>query len=144
VVLMFTGDGMSDFLLGCTYAAGVLSSGTAFTSRGLTLDMGNDVQFIPTLNGESVDIVNRDASGQMTLDLTAAQEVTMIGEIDANTTTSIGFTVGTTTGYKVMMFVAAAQRINPKYTDVSGRLMLGMDLRVVPVSGNDELTIICL
>ena len=57
--------------------------------------------------------------------------------------TSIGMTIGSTTGYKVMIFCPYVQRINPKYEDVSGRAHLSFDLRVVPgPTGNDEVKII--
>lgn len=142
--VVVTDANVGDFKLGATYAAGVLSDGTDHVSRGLTFNLNNDNKYIPTLGGESVDIVDRAATGKMTLDLSAAQEVSMKADIDANTLTSIGMTLGATAGYKIMVFLPAAQRVTPKYEDVDGRLMLGMDLRLVPSAGNDEVRIILL
>jgi len=139
--IVVTDDTVQNFLLGCSYSAGALSGGTAYVSRGLTFDVANDVQFIPTLNGESADIVGRDPGGQMTLDLDAAGEVSMLSDIDANTLTSLGMELGSVAGKTFIVYAPKVQRINPKHEDVSGRVMLGMDLRITPDSGNDELTI---
>lgn len=135
---------VSQFLLGCTYATGALSAGTAYTSRGLTFNLGADVKYIPTLGGQSVDITDRAATGHMTLDLDAAAEVTMKTAIDANTLTSIGMVLGATTGYKTLVYLPTVQRTNPKYEDVEGRVMLGMDLRLTPSAGNDEIKVVML
>jgi len=142
--LAVTEANVNTFLLGCTYAAGVLSAGTSYVSRGLEFSLGADTKYIPTLGGESADIIDRQATGKITLDLAAADEVTMKTAIDANTLTSIGMTLGTTAGYKTMVFLPTCQRINPKTEDVDGRAMMAMDLRLVPSSGNDEIRIIML
>lgn len=142
--LVVTESNTGDFLLGCTYASGALSSGTSYVSRGLKVSLGADARFTPTLGGETVEIVDRATTGSMTLDLTAAQEVAMKAAIDANTLTSVGFLHGTTEGYKALFYAPAVQRINPKHEDVNGLAMLAMDLRFTPSSGNDELRIVLL
>lgn len=141
--LVITEANVAEFLLGCTYATGAFTGGSAAYSRGLSLNLGNDVQHIPTLGAEGVDIVSRATTGSLTLDLAAAAEVTAMTAVEANTTTSIGMTLGATGGSIVRVFVPYAQRINPKYEDVSGRAHVSFDLRCVPGStGNDEVRII--
>lgn len=135
---------VSSFLLGCTYALGVLTGGTPQTSRGLSFNLGADVKYIPTLGGQSVDIVNRDATGKMTLDLAAIDEVAMKTAIDANTLTSVGMVLGAVAGLQVMLFLPTCQRINPKTEDVDGKAMMAMDLRLTPLVGNDEIRLILL
>lgn len=142
--LAITDPNAGDILLGCTYSAGALSGGTTYASRGLQANLGNTVSHIPLLGGDTVEISNREASGSLELDLTAANEVTFQTAISANTLTSLGFTLGTTAGYKVIVYAPAVQRINPKHTDVDGSLLIGMDLRLTPSSGNDELRIVAL
>jgi len=140
-----TAANSDDFLIGnVTYAAGVLSGGTASCTRGMNISLGNDYKHVPTLCGESVDITGREITGSMVIDLAAAAEVTEITAINANTTTAIGWTLGTVAGYKVMIYAPAVQRINPKYEDVDGRAMLSVDLRFLPSAGNDELKLIML
>lgn len=141
--VVVTEANVATFNLGCTYAAGVFSGGAEVCSRGLSVNMGNDVQHIPTLGCEGVDIVSGSATGSLSLDLSAADEVTAYTAVEANTLTSIGMTIGSTTGYKVMIFCPYVQRVNPKYEDVSGRAHVSFDLRVVPgPTGNDEIKII--
>lgn len=141
--LVITEANVAEFLMGCTYATGAFTGGAAVCSRGLTLNAGNDVQYIPTLGCEGVDIVSRAATGSLSLDLAAAAEVTAMAAVEANTLTSIGMTLGASAGYISRIFVPYAQRTNPKYEDVSGRAHVSFDLRCVPgATGNDEIKII--
>ena len=141
--LVVTEANVADFLMGCTYATGAFTGGAAVCSRGLTLNAGNDVQYIPTLGCEGVDIVSRAATGALSLDLAAAAEVAAMTAVEANTLSSIGMTLGASAGYITRIFVPYAQRTNPKYEDVSGRAHVSFDLRCVPgATGNDEIKII--
>jgi hypothetical protein len=133
-----------DVTVGCTYATSALTGGTIYPSRGLELALGNKVAYTGLLGGESIDITDRAATGKIVLDLTAAQEVTFMGTVKANTVQSLGFVHGTTAGLKVLVHAPAVQLINPSKQDVNGRRLIGYDLRLVPVSGNDELRIVAL
>lgn len=141
--LVITDQNSGDIKLGGTYSAGAITGGTVSPSRGLTLDAGNNVQFIPLLGGQSVNITQRESTGAMQLDLTAVQLVTAISDIDANTTTSLSLEHGTTAGGKIIVFAPAVQRINPRHVDFNGNAHLGTDLRLLPSAGNDELRIVC-
>jgi len=133
-----------DILLGCTYSIGALSGGTAYPSKGLDLSMGNAVNHIPLLGGESVDITNRDVTGKLALDLSAANDVAFMATVKANTLQTLGWSHGSGAGYQMMIFAPAVQIINPKYEDTNGRAMNAYDLRLTPSAGNDELRIIAL
>ena len=50
-------------------------------------------------------------------------------------------THGTAAGNKVQVTSSGVQLANPRYSDQDGVQMLQMDIRFVPTSGNDELTI---
>ena len=141
---VITDANTSDLTFGCTYSAGALSGGTAYPSRGINIDMGNEVNFTPLLGGETVELTQRAATGSVELDLTAANEVTFMGNVLANTTQSIGFTHGSGDGYTVLVHAPAVQLINPSKADFNGKRLIGFDLRLVPSSGNDELRICCL
>jgi hypothetical protein len=131
--------------LGATYSAGALSGGTDFCSRGLMLNLGNEVQYSSMLGPcTGVDIPNRASTGSLQLDLDAAAEVAAYSAISANTLTSVGLVHGTAAGAKVLVFAPSVQRINPTQQDFNGRIQIGMDLRVLPVAGNDELRIVAL
>jgi len=142
--LVITDPNTADVLLGCTYAAGALSAGTAYPSQGLTLDLGNTVHYTPLLGGQSVDITDRVTVGTISTELTAAQEVAMMASVKNNTLQSIGLVHGTAAGAKVMVFAPAVQMINPKKGNLNGRRLNDYDLRFTPMSGNDELRIVVL
>lgn len=134
----------ADVTLGATYTAATptLTGGTGYPSQGLTIDLANAVNYTPLLGGEIVDITNRAPTGSLSLDLTAANEVTFMGDVLANNTQSLGLMHGTAAGGKVMVFAPKVQLINPQKIDVNGKLMIGFDVRLVPSSGNDELKIV--
>lgn len=137
-----TDTNTADILLGCTYSSGTLSGGTAYPSKGLSAKLGNSVDFIAMVGGESIDITDRQATAALTLDLTAAQEVALVDKVLNNTATSIGLTHGTTAGYKVTVFTPSVQLLSPKKEDQNGRRMIGLDGRLLPVAGNDELRLV--
>jgi len=141
--IVVTDPNTGDVKFGSTYAAGVVTAGTSYTSQGLQLDLGNGVQYTPLLGGEYIDITSRTVTGTIALDLTAAQEVTFMGSVKANTTQSMSLEHGTAAGSIVGVYMAATQLINPSKTDANGRRLIGFDLRSVPVAGNDDLIIYC-
>lgn len=140
--LAITDPNTGDLLFGCTYSAAALSGGTAYPSKGLQLDMGNKVAYTPMLGGEAVDTTDREISGSVDLDLTAAQEVSFMASVLANTTQSLGLQHGTTAGNKIIVHMPVVQCINPKKSDMNGRRLIGYDLRVMPSSGNDDIRIV--
>jgi hypothetical protein len=133
-----------DINLGATYTAGTLSSGTAYPSRGLAINLGNTIARKAILGGQSVSITQRDVTGSCQLELSAAQEATFRTDINANTTTTLGFTHSTGAGVGIILHAPRVQRIDPSDVDYEGELHTGLNLRFVPSSGNDELRIVCL
>lgn len=133
-----------DLTFGGTYSAGAISGGTAYPSRGLSINMGNVANFTPLVGGETIDMSDRAASGHVDLDLTAAQEVSFMAEVKANTLTSMSMLHGLTAGYKTLIYAPGVQKINPTKQEVNGKRLCGYDLRVTPVAGNDELRIVFL
>lgn len=141
---MVTKANVTDILLGCTYAAGALTGGTSYNSTGLELDWGNQVAFAPMLSTEQVVMTDRDITGSLSLDLTAAQEVTLYAAVKANTTQSMGFVIGNTLGNKILLHAPAVQLMSPKKEEFNGMRLIGFDLCLNPVAGNDELRIVSL
>ena len=131
-----------DITLGATYSLGALSGGTVYPSTGLEINLGNTVAYTPLLSSEQVDITQRETTGSVELDLTAAQEVAFMSSVKSNTTQSLAFTIGTTSGNKIIIFAPNVQMVSPKKVDQNGRRLIGFDLRLLPTtsgSGNDEL-----
>jgi hypothetical protein len=133
-----------DITLGGTYAAGALSGGTVYNSTGLELNFGNVVNFSAMLSTETVDISDRQSTATLELELTAAQEVALMASVKANETQALGFTIGTAAGNKVLVFAPAIQLTNPRKSELNGKRLIGFDLRLVPVNGNDEWRIVVL
>ncbi|MCV2365533.1 hypothetical protein LNV23_18955 [Paucibacter sp. DJ1R-11] len=131
-----------DITLGCTYATGALSGGSVVPSTGIELDLGNSVNFVALLSNERIDITDRQVSGHVDLDLTAAQEVSYMATVKANNTQGLGLTIGTAAGNKIILFAPAVQLINPTKQELNGSRLVGFDCRFVPVSGNDEVRLI--
>lgn len=133
-----------DITLGAVYAAGALTGGTLYNSTGLELNFGNVVNFSPMLSTETVDISDRQSTATIELELTAAQEAALMVDVKANVTQSLGFTIGTATGNKVLIFAPSAQLTNPRKSELNGKRLIGFDVRAVPVNGNDEWRFVCL
>jgi hypothetical protein len=130
-----------DLTMGGTYAASVVTGGTVYTSRGLSLDLGNAVSFTPLLGGEFVDITAREVTGAVQLDLTPAQEVAFMTAVKSNTMQSMSLQHGVGAGNIVGLHMAATQLINPSKQEINGRRLIGFDVRSVPAVGNDDLII---
>ncbi len=144
--LAVTDPNTGDLTFGCTYTAATptLTGGTSYPSQGLELMLGNDVQHVPQLGGERIDIVNREVTGKVVLDVTAAQFVTLMSTVKTNALQSMGLMHGTAAGGKILLFMPAVQFINPTVVDVGGRAMMGLDFRALPsaAAGNDELKLV--
>lgn len=134
-----------DINLGCTYSAGALASGTVYPSRGLSVNLNNTVSRKALLGGQAVQISNRDVQGQTQLDLTAAQEVSFLTDINANTNTTLGFTHSTGAGVGIILHAPQVQRVDPSDTEYEGDVHMAQNLRFTPTTaGNDELRLVCL
>lgn len=130
---------------GATYAAGALTGGATFKSRGLELALGNQIGYLGLLGGEEIDLTNRDVSGKVLLSLTAAEEVAKIAEIKATATQSVALRHGTQAGGKLLVFMPEVQLKNLGKEALNGRRMIGFDLKALPTTaGNDELLIVAL
>jgi len=134
----------SEIKLGATLAAaGSMSGGTAYPHRGLSIDIGNQLEFSEVVGDESIDITDRQIVGKTTMSLTAAQEVTWRTEINAVTLSSFGLRHGSGAGKNLTVFGPAVQRVDPQTVDHQGRALTEMELRFKPSSGNDDLSIVC-
>lgn len=147
--LVVTDANTGAIVLGGAYSAGAITGGTEYVSAGCTLDLGNKLNFDDLLGtasepGQMVNISDREATGQVKFELTAAQEVSFHAAVLANTTQSFGIVHGTTAGQKMLVFCPAVQLINPKKEAINGRRVISFDMRLNPSSGNDELKIVCL
>ncbi|HSH98879.1 MAG: phage tail tube protein [Methylophilaceae bacterium] len=142
--LVVTDPNTADVTFGGAYAAGVVTGGTNYPSKGLELDCGNTVSYVPLLGGESVDVTQRAVTGSVALDLTAAQEVTFMNDVKAATLQTVSLQHGVTAGNIILLFLTGVQKIEPNYQDESGRSLNTYNLRAVPQAGNDEFRIVVM
>jgi hypothetical protein len=139
--IVITDPNTGDVKFGASYAAGVVTGGSTYVSQGLQLDIGNAVQYTPLLGAEYIDITDRAVTGSIQLDLTGAQEVTLMTSVKSNTLQAVSLEHGTAAGSIVGVHMAAVQLLNPTKADANGRRLIGFDTRSVPVVGNDDLII---
>jgi hypothetical protein len=135
----------ADVVLGCTHTttgAPALTAGTTYPSKGIRVNLGNTVSHVPLLGDEKVVISQREVTGEVTLEVTAAQEVTLMQNVRDATLTSIGFVHGTVTGRKVLVFMPFCQLVQPRKSEEAGHRLLTFGFRATPSVGNDELRIV--
>ena len=131
-----------DIRFGSTLAGGGITGGTTYKSKGLTLDIGNDLQHYINLGGEDIGIKDRNVTGQIIVALSEAQEVQWYTDVRAVTMTSCSFQHGSVAGKKMIFFGPKVQRVAPKRFNDNGRLMFQTDLRYIPVNSDNDFTII--
>jgi hypothetical protein len=135
---------VTDITIGGTFSAGAVTGGTTYNSTGLTLDFANELGFAALLNQEKTVLKDRKVVGTTSLELTAAQEVSLAADVVAGTKRSVAFTIGKTTGAKCLIWLPSARFTKPKKEEFEGLRMIGYDLRAEPVSGNDEARLVFL
>jgi hypothetical protein len=122
----------------------ILLGGSAYPSRGFTINGGNQVGYTPLLGGEAIDITGRQITGRTDLSLTAAQVATFHSTVRNNTLQSFGFLHGTAAGKRMSITGPAVQLLDQEETETNGRALDGYSMRFLPVNGNDELRIVAM
>jgi hypothetical protein len=132
--------------IGATYtgASGAISGGTVYPMRGLEIDIGNELTHQQLIPGETVIIADRRVSARMTVNLTAAQEVTFRTNTLANTTQSLAYTSGSTAGDRLTVFMPSCQFGDPRPVNYNGQMLFEIEVFVLPTgdNGNNELRIV--
>lgn len=135
----------ADVSLGGTYSAGAISGGTTYVSGGIEATLANQVSRRELIGAKEAVISDRAVGGTIkTLDLTAAQEITVQGLITGNTPTSIGMVHGTADGYKVLLFFPSAKLLNITPQNLDGVWTSDVPFEAPPTAGNDDMRIVAL
>lgn len=137
----------SALYLGSTLDLNTLTfdGGELYANKGLNLNFGNSVQFDGRLGGDRMLITDRDVTGSVQLDLSAARETVMRTRVRNNTNLSLGFIHGITDGVLVadetcVIYGPAAQLLNPKIENVNDSLYTGFDLRFRSLDKSNDNT----
>lgn len=108
----------------------------------LTLNPNNQVVHRELVGEESVQITDRQAGGQITIEAPALGSKDFFAAAVAETQGPLQLIHGGTAGNIVQLDAANVQLVNPQYADSDGIVMLQMGLVLVPgASGDDELSI---
>lgn len=134
-------SGMVNIGASLALATLALTGGDQYASRGFSFNLGNSVVYQPMLGVDRVLISDREATGSITLDLSAADEVSFRTDVRNNTAKTLTFDHGTTAGAKLLVHAQAAQLTNPQIVDQDGIAMTSFDARFMPKVGDDEVTI---
>jgi hypothetical protein len=109
--------------------------------EGLSLSIGNDVQYRELINLEQVDIVSRAPSGSVTLEAPTIAAKDFFSAAKNNTTGTLSVVHGTAAGNIVTISAPRVFTGAPSYQDSQGVQMLSIPLTFAKDSGNDELAI---
>jgi hypothetical protein len=133
-----------DITLGAAYADGALTGGTVYPSTGLDMKAGNQVQFDALASQETTDVVDRESTGSIELQLSAAQEVALAEKVKKNETTSLAFTIGLVSGNKIIFVASDVQLLGWKKVERNGKRLVGFDLRFIPGADGIEWRVVVL
>ncbi len=120
----------------------ILAGYPASVAADITFDTGNSVVFRSLINAdESVAITDRKSTGQISQEATKVADKDWWAQIRTGVLGVFSVTHGTTPGNIVKFDCPAVQLTKPAYADKDGVTMLGTAMTLIPVTGNDELTI---
>ena len=131
-----------DIRFGTTLTAGNVTGGTAYKSKGLTIDYANGIEHFPLLGGEDIGIGDRKVTGKIRVALSEADEVQWLSDVRNIATTSMSFVHGTTAGKRIVVHGGRVQRYNMMRVAEKSRLMFDADLGYVPQGADNELTLV--
>lgn len=122
----------------------VVAGYAAAVGSEFSFDLANSVVFRSLVGGtENVVLTDRKPAGSITQEATSVAAKDWWSQIKAVTLGAFSMTHGTAAGNKVKIDAPAMQLTTPAYSDKDGITMLGTKVDLIPVVGNDEITI-CL
>lgn len=135
----------ADLIVGGTYSTGTVTGGTTYVSGGIEFDLGNQVSRLELIGAKESVIADRNITGTIrNLDLTPAQEITMLGHITSGTAQAVSLTHGTAAGSKVIVHFAQAKLLNLSPNNLEGVWTSDVTFEAPPSSGNDDMKIVAL
>ena len=127
---------------GNTTLANFLGSATGICLNSLDLAFGNNVVYRNLVNcSQEVLLTNREITGSFEIEAVTVAAKDIWTLITNATLSSIDITQGTAVGNRVRLNTAVAQVSNPSFSETDGIVTISGDLRLVPTSANNELTI---
>jgi hypothetical protein len=118
--------------------------GYSCVAKSLTIDSGNDVQYRGLIGSESVEIVDRNVTGEIVIESPDVATKNFFDLAIQRTRGALAVTHGTVSGNIVQIAAPAVEVGAPKYSQDQGIVMLTVPLTFVPQNGNDELKLTCI
>jgi hypothetical protein len=115
--------------------------GYAAPMSALTYTHGNTVSFRDLVNRQAIEITDRKPVANVTIEAPPIATKDFFALSNAQAPVALALTQGAGAGKIVELSLPSVQVLNPAYADDEGNAMLTMELRPLPVAGNDELKI---
>lgn len=115
--------------------------GFAGTLEELGLDLGNDTQGRFLVGSESIEIVDREATGSARIETVALATKDFIALSRARTRVALALEHGTVAGNIVRVDAPAVEIGRPGYQESQGVVMWNLPLKLIPSAGDDEIKI---
>ncbi len=111
--------------------------------ESFSLNMANQVEYVPLIGAESVKIIDRAPTGTLLFEAPTIAQKDYWSAVATNTLGALTLSHGALNGYKVNLSCPYVNLGNPTYQDSNGVQMLQTPFTATPgSSGNDEVAII--
>lgn len=114
----------------------------AATVEKFEFDVANTITYRNVVGDESVQLVDRQPTGSVSLEEQALATKNFHTIIAASTLGALQVVHGTVAGSIIQIDAPAVQLLSPSYSDSNGVLMLDLKLNLTPNVGDDELVIV--
>lgn len=115
--------------------------GKSAAMQTLSIDMGNQIVYRNLIGSESVEMTDRKATGQTSIEMVPVATYAWHEAVRLGTLGAFSVTHGVTAGAIVQIDAPKTQLISPQYADSDGIAMINLGLDMQPNAGNDEVTI---
>lgn len=118
--------------------------GLAGNIADFSFDVGNKMVYRPLINNESVQLTDRTTTGSITLEDVAVASKDFYAICKNATPGAFTLTHGITAGQKVQINAPAVQLHGMQLSESDNIEMVQMNMAMLPTSGNDTFSIVCL
>lgn len=107
--------------------------------ESMSLNMSNDVQYVPLIGTESVKLLDRKPAGTLVFEAPTIAAKDFFTLVSNNTQGAMVLSHGPKSGHKVKLECPSVLLGNPSYQESNGTEMLSVPFTASPVNGNDEI-----
>jgi hypothetical protein len=115
--------------------------GYAAPMSGLTYAHTNTVSFRDLVNRQAIEITDRKPVANVTIEAPPIATKDFFAVANNQVPVALACTQGVGAGKIIALSLPSVQVLNPAYQNDEGSAMLAMELRPLPVAGNDEIEI---